>query len=70
MNKIGKVNLAAVGKELVAEEPQAADIGVDLYAALDGEESFLAARESQLAGNQKLGLLQGLLAVDDWWVLW
>ncbi|XP_021843215.1 THO complex subunit 2 isoform X2 [Spinacia oleracea] len=65
-NKIGKINLAATGKDLMDDEKQA-DVTVDLYAALDLEN--LAVNESvlELEDCQTLGLLTGFLRVDDWY---
>lgn len=64
-NKIGKINLAATGKDLMDDEKQG-DVTVDLFAALDLETLAVAGRSSDLANNQPLGLLMGFLAVDDW----
>lgn len=64
-NKIGKINLAATGKDLMDDEKQG-DVTVDLFAALDMETMAVAERSSELANNQPLGLLMGFLAVDDW----
>ncbi|KAK6146688.1 hypothetical protein DH2020_020557 [Rehmannia glutinosa] len=64
-NKIGKINLAATGKDLMDDEKQG-DVTVDLFAALDLETMAVAERSSELANNQTLGLLMGFLAVDDW----
>ncbi|KAL8520815.1 hypothetical protein ACS0TY_011389 [Phlomoides rotata] len=63
--KIGKINLAATGKDLMEDEKQG-DVTVDLFAALDLETMAVAERSSELANNQPLGLLMGFLAVDDW----
>ncbi|KAL6577483.1 THO complex subunit 2 [Orobanche minor] len=64
-NKIGKINLAATGKDLMEDEKQG-DVTVDLFAAVDMETIAVAERSSELANNQTLGLLMGFLAVDDW----
>ncbi|KAK4423361.1 THO complex subunit [Sesamum alatum] len=64
-NKIGKINLAATGKDLMDDEKQG-DVTVDLFTALDMETMAVAERSSELANNQTLGLLMGFLAVDDW----
>ncbi|KAL6566308.1 hypothetical protein OROGR_001923 [Orobanche gracilis] len=64
-NKIGKINLAATGKDLMEDEKQG-DVTVDLFAAADIETMAVAERSSELANNQTLGLLMGFLAVDDW----
>ncbi|XP_073059510.1 THO complex subunit 2 [Primulina eburnea] len=64
-NKIGKINLAATGKDLMDDEKQG-DVTVDLFTALDMERVAVAERSSELANNQALGLLIGFLAVDDW----
>lgn len=64
-NKIGKINLAAIGKDLM-EDDKPGDVTIDLYAALDMESDAVAERSPELCTNQKLGLLIGFLAVDDW----
>ncbi|KAL6543872.1 hypothetical protein OROGR_010369 [Orobanche gracilis] len=64
-NKIGKINLAATGKDLMEDEKQG-DVTVDLFAAVDMETMAVAERSSEFANNQTLGLLMGFLAVDDW----
>ncbi|RAL47850.1 hypothetical protein DM860_011435 [Cuscuta australis] len=64
-NKIGRINLAATGKDLMDEEKQG-DVTVDLYSALDAELDAVAERSSELQDSQPLGLLMGFLAVDDW----
>ncbi|KAL3635917.1 THO complex subunit 2 [Castilleja foliolosa] len=64
-NKIGKINLAATGKDLMDDEKQG-DVTVDLFAALDMETVAVGERYSELANNQTLGLLMGFLDVDDW----
>lgn len=48
------------------EEDKPGDVTIDLYAALDMESDAVAERSSELLTNQKLGLLIGFLAVDDW----
>lgn len=65
-NKIGKINLAATGKDLMEDEKQG-DVTIDLFAALDMETEAVAERSSELENNQTLGLLTGFLAVDDWY---
>ncbi|KAJ7980585.1 THO complex subunit 2 [Quillaja saponaria] len=65
-NKIGKINLAATGKDLMDEEKQG-DVNVDLFFALDMENEAATERASELQNNQCLGLLTGFLAVDDWY---
>eukprot|EP01018_Ginkgo_biloba_P036677 Gb_33812 [translate_table: standard] len=64
-NKIGKINLAAIGKDLMEEE-KPGDVTIDLFAALDMEIEAVAERSTELVTNQKLGLLKGFLYVDDW----
>ncbi|XP_057851341.2 THO complex subunit 2 isoform X2 [Cryptomeria japonica] len=64
-NKIGKINLAATGKDLMEEE-KPGDVTIDLFAALDIESEAAAERSTELVTNQKLGLLKGFLDVDDW----
>ncbi|XP_024534234.1 THO complex subunit 2 [Selaginella moellendorffii] len=64
-NRIGKINLAATGKDLMEEE-KPGDVNIDLYAALDGEVEATAERVMELVTNQKLGLLDGFLTVGDW----
>lgn len=64
-NKIGKINLAATGKDLMEEE-KPGDVTIYLYAALDMETEAVAERSKELFTNQKLGLLNGFLVVDDW----
>jgi THO complex subunit 2 len=63
--KIGKINLAATGKDLMDDEKQG-DVTVDLFAALDMETEAVAEQFSDLEKNQTLGLLTGFLSVDDW----
>nr|XP_027098247.1 THO complex subunit 2-like isoform X1 [Coffea arabica] len=65
-NKIGKINLAATGKDLMDEDKQG-DVTVDLFATLDIEREAVAERSSELENSQTLGLLMGFLAVDDWY---
>ncbi|XP_061946656.1 THO complex subunit 2-like isoform X6 [Populus nigra] len=64
--KIGKINLAATGKDLMDDEKQG-DVTIDLFAALDMETEAVAERFSDLEKNQTLGLLTGFLSVDDWY---
>ncbi|KAL3830707.1 hypothetical protein ACJIZ3_019509 [Penstemon smallii] len=64
-NKIGKINLAATGKDLMDDDKQG-DVTVDLFATLDMETMVVAERSSELTNSQTLGLLMGFLAVDDW----
>lgn len=64
-NKIGKINLAATGKDLMDEEKQG-DVTIDLFAALDMESEAVEERLPELENNQSLGLLLGFLSVDDW----
>ncbi|CAA0814725.1 THO complex subunit 2 [Striga hermonthica] len=64
-SKIGKINLAATGKDLMDDEKQG-DVTVDLFVALDMETVAVAERSSELTNNQTLGLLMGFLDVDDW----
>lgn len=68
-NNIGKINLAATGKDLMEDEKQG-DFKVDLYAALDMETEAVAERIPELENNQTLGLLDGFLSVDDWYSSW
>ncbi|XWS64052.1 hypothetical protein CRYUN_Cryun06bG0153900 [Craigia yunnanensis] len=65
-NKIGKINLAAIGKDLMEDEKQG-DVTIDLFAALDMETEAVAKRSPELENNQTLGLLTGFLFVDDWY---
>lgn len=65
-NKIGKINLAATGKDLMDDEKQG-DVTVDLFAALDMESEAVTERSSELEKSQTLGLLIGFLFVDDWY---
>ncbi|KAF9670401.1 hypothetical protein SADUNF_Sadunf13G0064400 [Salix dunnii] len=64
--KIGKINLAATGKDLMDDEKQG-DVNIDLFAALDMETEAVAERFPDLENNQTLGLLTGFLSVDDWY---
>ncbi len=66
-NKIGKINLAAIGKDLMDDE-KPGEVTIDLYAALDMENEAVAERSNELLTNQKLGLLVGSLSVGDWYV--
>ncbi|XP_049344159.1 uncharacterized protein LOC125821368 [Solanum verrucosum] len=63
-NKIGRIIVAATGKDLMDEEKQG-DVTVDLYAAFDMETDAVAERSSELENSQPLGLLMGFLEVDD-----
>ncbi|XP_010556226.1 PREDICTED: THO complex subunit 2 [Tarenaya hassleriana] len=65
-NKIGKINLAATGKDLMEDE-KPGDVTVDLFAALDMETEAVAERSLELENDQILGLLNGFLSVDDWY---
>lgn len=65
-NKIGKINLAATGKDLMDDEKQG-DVTVDLYAAIDMENQAVHESVSELENSQTLGLLTGFLLVDDWY---
>ncbi|XP_039040623.1 THO complex subunit 2-like isoform X3 [Hibiscus syriacus] len=64
-NKIGKINLAATGKDLMEDEKQG-DVKIDLFVALDMENEVVDERSSKLENSQTLGLLTGFLSVDDW----
>lgn len=64
INSIGKLALTLVGKDYVGDEPHRID--VDLFAAVSEEANAVRSRIPLLETNQKLGLLQGLLAVGDW----
>ncbi|KAJ6816641.1 THO complex subunit 2 [Iris pallida] len=64
-NKIGKINLAATGKDLMEDEKQ--DVTVDLFTALDMESNAVIERAPEIENNQSLGLLIGFLSVDDWY---
>ncbi|XP_071702863.1 THO complex subunit 2 [Rutidosis leptorrhynchoides] len=65
-NKIGKINLAATGKDLMDDEKQG-DVTIDLFAAVDLECEAVTERSSELESSQTLGLLIGFLHVDDWY---
>ncbi|XP_052205277.1 THO complex subunit 2 isoform X2 [Diospyros lotus] len=65
-NKIGKINLAATGKDLMDDEKQG-DVTIDLFSALDLENEAVSERASELENNQTLGLLTGFLSVNDWY---
>ncbi|KQK15800.1 THO complex subunit 2 isoform X3 [Brachypodium distachyon] len=62
--KIGKINLAATGKDLMDDEKQ--EITIDLYTALEMENDIIEERAPEIEKNQKLGLLLGFLSVHDW----
>ncbi|KAJ1286808.1 hypothetical protein BS78_03G380500 [Paspalum vaginatum] len=64
-NKIGKINLAATGKDLMEDEKQ--EITIDLYTALEMENAIVGERALEMEKNQKLGLLLGFLSVHDWY---
>ncbi|KAL9241909.1 hypothetical protein vseg_015966 [Gypsophila vaccaria] len=64
-NRIGKINLAATGKDLMDDE-KPGDVTIDLYAALDMENQAVFELLSELESSQPLGLLAGFLYVDDW----
>ncbi|KAF0916503.1 hypothetical protein E2562_007582 [Oryza meyeriana var. granulata] len=63
-SKIGKINLAATGKDLMDDEKQ--EITIDLYTALEMENDIVEERAPEIEKNQKLGLLLGFLSVHDW----
>ncbi|GFY90923.1 similar to THO2 [Actinidia rufa] len=65
-NKIGKINLAATGKDLMDDEKKG-DVTIDIFSALDIESDTVTERASELANNQTLGLLTGFLSVNDWY---
>ncbi|XP_078433738.1 THO2 [Wolffia australiana] len=65
VNKIGKINLAATGKDLPDEEKL--DFAVDFFAAIDMEAKAVSERAPEIDSNQSLGLLMGFLSVDDWY---
>ncbi|KAK7398843.1 hypothetical protein VNO78_10016 [Psophocarpus tetragonolobus] len=65
-NKIGKINLAATGKDLMDDEKQG-DVTIDLFAAIDMEADAIEERTTELQNSQTLGLLTGFLSVDDWY---
>ncbi|CAM0909455.1 unnamed protein product [Alopecurus aequalis] len=62
--KIGKINLAATGKDLMDDEKQ--EITIDLHTALEMENDIIEERAPEIEKNQKLGLLLGFLSVHDW----
>ncbi|KMZ61990.1 hypothetical protein ZOSMA_49G00580 [Zostera marina] len=64
VNKIGKINLAATGRDLMEEDKQEA--ATDLFVALDMENESVVELLPELESNQWLGLLIGFLSVDDW----
>jgi len=64
-NKIGKINLAATGKDLMDDEKQ--EITIDMYTALEMENDIVGERAPEMEKNQKLGLLLGFLSVHDWY---
>ncbi|KAJ4810092.1 THO complex subunit 2 [Rhynchospora pubera] len=64
-SKIGRINLAATGKDLMETEEKQ-DVSVDFYASWDLELDVLAERAPEVRTNQKLGLLIGFLSVHDW----
>lgn len=64
-SKIGKINLAATGKDLMEDE-KPGDVTIDLFAALDMENEATLERSQEISSNQKLGLLRGFLLIDDW----
>ncbi|KAL2615081.1 hypothetical protein AAZV13_08G044700 [Glycine max] len=65
-NKIGRINLAATGKDLMDDEKQG-DVTIDLFAAIDMETDAIEERTTELQSSQTLGLLTGFLSVDDWY---
>ncbi|KAL6839975.1 hypothetical protein ACP4OV_029785 [Aristida adscensionis] len=64
-SKIGKINLAATGKDLMDDEKQ--EITIDLFTALEMENDLVGERAPEMEKNQKLGLLLGFLSVQDWY---
>ncbi|PUZ53307.1 hypothetical protein GQ55_5G042600 [Panicum hallii var. hallii] len=64
-NRIGKINLAATGKDLMDDEKQ--EVTIDLYTALEMENDIVGERAPEMEKNQKLGLLLGFLSVHDWY---
>ncbi|KAE8799398.1 THO complex subunit 2-like [Hordeum vulgare] len=62
--KIGKINLAATGKDLMDDEKQ--EIAIVLYTSLEMENDIIDERAPELEKNQKLGVLLGFLSVHDW----
>lgn len=65
-NKIGKINLAATGKDLMDDDKQG-DVTIDLYAAIDMENQAVVESSPDLENSQTLGLLTGFLYVADWY---
>ncbi|WJX85695.1 THO complex subunit 2 [Trifolium repens] len=65
-NKIGKINLAATGKDLMDDEKMG-DVTIDLFDAIAMETDAIGERKSELQNSQTLGLLTGFLSVDDWY---
>uniref|UniRef100_A0A0D9V9I6 THO complex subunit 2 n=1 Tax=Leersia perrieri TaxID=77586 RepID=A0A0D9V9I6_9ORYZ len=63
-SNIGKINLAATGKDLMDDEKQ--EITIDLFTALEMENDIVDERAPEIEKNQKLGLLLGFLSVHDW----
>ncbi|KAB8084899.1 hypothetical protein EE612_007557 [Oryza sativa] len=63
-SNIGKINLAATGKDLMDDEKQ--EITIDLYTVLEMENDIIDERAPEIEKNQKLGLLLGFLSVHDW----
>nr|CAB3479237.1 unnamed protein product [Digitaria exilis] len=63
-NRIGKINLAATGKDLMDDDKQ--EVTIDLYTALEMENDIVGERAPEMEKNQKLGLLLGFLSVHDW----
>lgn len=66
-SKIGKINLAATGKDLMDDEKMG-DVTIDLFAALATETDAIEERKSELQSSQTLGLFTGFLSVDDWYI--
>ncbi|KAL6613932.1 hypothetical protein ACP70R_036202 [Stipagrostis hirtigluma subsp. patula] len=64
-SKIGKINLAATGKDLMDDEKQ--EVTIDLFTALEMENDIVGERAPEMEKNQKLGLLLGFLSVQDWY---
>ncbi|KAI4992194.1 hypothetical protein ZWY2020_046686 [Hordeum vulgare] len=62
--KIGKINLAATGKDLMDDKKQ--QITIDLYTTLEMENDIIDERATEIEKNQKLGLLLRFLSVHDW----
>ncbi|KAI8560312.1 hypothetical protein RHMOL_Rhmol04G0245900 [Rhododendron molle] len=63
-NKIGKINLAAIGKDLMEDEKQG-DVTIDLFTAIDLESEAVTGGALELENNQTFGLLTGFLSVND-----